>query len=73
MIALQFPLFSSILTFAPQFRHLVKPLRNGQFWRPKKGKRCPKKETFPESILVWTFCKKTDPNWSNLAPGAQFT
>ena len=73
MIALQFPLFSSILTFAPQFWHLVKALKNGHFWCPKKGIRCPKKKTFPESILVWTFCKKTDPNWSNLAPGAQFT
>ena len=58
MIALQFPLFSSILTFAPQFWHLVKALKNGHFLRPKKGIRCPQKKTFPESILVWTFCKK---------------
>ena len=40
---------------------------------PKKGNNMAKKKTSPESILVWTFCKKTDPNWSNLAPGAQFT
>ena len=53
MIALQFPLCSSILTFAPQFRHLGKPLKKGQFCCPKKEIRGPKKETFPESILVW--------------------
>ena len=36
MIALQFPLCSSILTFAPQFRHLGKPLKKGQFCRQKR-------------------------------------
>ena len=72
-ISLQTPLCTSILTFAPQFWHLVKILKNGHFWRPKKGIRCPKKKTSPESILVWTFCKKPDPNWSNLAPVALFT
>ena len=55
MIALQFPLCSSILTFAPQFRHLVKPLRNGQFWRPKKGIRCPKKRDFPRIHIGMDF------------------
>ena len=58
MIALQFPLCSSILTFAPQFRHLVKPLRNGQFWRPKKGKRCPKKRLSPNPYWYGLFAKK---------------
>ena len=68
----QIPLCTSILTFAPQFWHLVKPLKKGQFWRPKEGKKAPKKAS-PESILAWTFCKKTDPNCSNLAPVAPFT
>ena len=58
MIALQFPLCSSILTFAPQFRHLVKPLRNGQFWRPKKGIRCPKKRDFPRIHIGMDFLQK---------------
>ena len=69
----QIPLCTTILTFAPQFWHLVKPLKKGQFWRPKMGKKGPKKKTSPESILAWTFCKKPDPNCSNLAPVAPFT
>ena len=35
-ISLQFPIFSSFLTFAPQFWHLAQPVKNGQFWRQKK-------------------------------------
>ena len=58
MIALQFPLCSSILTFAPQFRHLVKPLRNSQFWCPKKGIRCLKKKDFPRIHIGMDFLQK---------------
>ena len=31
----KFSLCSSFLTFAPQFWHLAKPVKNDQFWRPK--------------------------------------
>ena len=69
----QIPLCTPILTFAPPFWHLVRPLKKCQFWQPKKGKTGPKKKTFSESILVWTFCKKPDPNCSKFAPVAPFT
>ena len=58
MISLQFPLFSSILTFAPQFRKSDEALKNGQFWRPKKGEKGPPKKDFPRIHIGMDFLQK---------------
>ena len=58
MISLQIPLCTSIPTFAPQFWHLVKPPKNGQLWRPKKGIKGPKKRHFPNPYWFGLFAKK---------------
>ena len=43
---------------APQFWHLVKPLKNGQLWRPKKGIKGPtKKRHFPNPYWFGLFAK----------------
>ena len=55
----QIPLCTPILTFAPQFWHLVKPLKKGQFWRPKKGKKGPKIKDISWIHIGMDFLQKT--------------
>ena len=47
-----------ISDISPQFWHFAKPVKNGQFWRPKKLIWGPKKKSFSETILTCAFCKK---------------
>ena len=58
MISLQIPLCTSIPTFAPQFGHLVKPPKNGQLWRPKKGIKGPKKRDISRIHIGLDFLQK---------------
>ena len=49
------------------------PPKMAKFGGQKSENEGPQKKAFPESIWTRTFCKKTDPNWSFLAPAAPFT
>ena len=57
-----------ISDISPQFWHFAKPVKNGQFWRPKKLIWGPKKKVvFWNHIDTCFLQKKTGSNWSNLA------
>ena len=44
---------------SPQFWHLVKPLKNGQFWRPKKWMWGLQKKVIPRIHIGMAFLQKT--------------
>ena len=64
----QIPLCTPILTFAPPFWHLVRPLKKGQFWHPKKGKTGPKKRDIFRIHIGVDFLQKTGPKLLKICP-----
>ena len=70
MILLQFPLCTSILTFAPQFWHYTPSCKKRLLWRGKIKKRLPKffwrlRDTYKKYILQKNWSKTAIPALSS--------
>ena len=70
MILLQFPLCTSILTFAPQFWHYTPSWKKRLLWRGKTQKRLPKfflrlRDTYKKYILQKNWSKTAIPALSS--------